>query len=60
MTHRAEAPGSRSTGRPISGYPPESAFSRDPDSRYAAPSLPHRKVRPSIFHSKWDTTGDRE
>ena len=34
MTHRALAPGSRSTGRPISGYPPESALPRDPDPRY--------------------------
>ena len=43
-------------GRPIPGYSPESAFSRDPGPRYAATSSTHRKVRPIIFHIKRDTT----
>jgi hypothetical protein len=43
-------------GRPLSGHSPESAFSHDPDPPYAAPLLPHRKVRPSIFHTKRATT----
>lgn len=43
-------------GRPIPGYSPESAFSRDPGPRDAATSSTHRKVRPIIFHIKRDTT----
>jgi hypothetical protein len=56
MTHRALAPGSRSTSRPILGYPLDSALSRDPDPSYAATSAAHRKARPSIFPIKRDTT----
>ena len=59
MTHRALALGSRSTGRPISGYPLDSALSRDPDPSYAATSPAHRKARPSIFPIKRDTTTSR-
>jgi hypothetical protein len=57
VTHRALAPGSRSTGRPIPGYPLDSALSRDPDPSYAAASPEHRKARPRIFPIKRDTTG---
>jgi hypothetical protein len=56
MTHRALALGSRSMGRPVSGYSPEAAVSPDPDPSYAATSIPHRKVRHSIFHIKRDAT----
>jgi hypothetical protein len=56
MTHRALAPGSRSTSRPILGYSLDSALSRDPDPSYAATSAAHRKARPSIFPIKRDTT----
>lgn len=55
MTHRALAPGSRWTGRPISGYPQPSVLPRIPDPRFAATSSPHRKGRPRICHVKRDT-----
>jgi hypothetical protein len=59
MTHRVLAPGSRPTGRPLSGYSSEAAVSPAPDPSYATTSPAHRKTPPSIFPIKRDTTDAR-
>jgi hypothetical protein len=56
MTHRALAPRTALDGPTHIWVSPRIGLLGDPGLRYAAPSVPHRKVRLSIFHIKRDTT----